>query len=60
MSCDCKRKSENDCICLTNGLNCTDMCSCKDCRNTVIVESDDNETEYDTEDDDDDDEEEDE
>ena len=58
MSCDCKRKCENDCICLTNGLNCTDMCSCEDCRNTVIVESDDNE--YDTEADDDDKEEEDE
>ena len=49
MSCDCKKRCGNNCICLITCLKCTDMCSCKVCSNTVEIESDD-EYEYDSED----------
>ena len=36
LACSCHRKCElPKCVCLTNGLSCTDMCSLKDCDDRV-------------------------
>ena len=47
LSCTCARSCSNDsCICLTNGLKCTDMCRLKNCFNMA----DDNDVEFDSDD----------
>ena len=36
LSCVCKRKCvPNDCICITNGMKCTDMCKLPNCENRI-------------------------
>ena len=47
MSCDCKKKCNESCLCAVNNLKCTDMCSCKNCDNATTIEiydGDDNES----------------
>ena len=38
MSCECKKKCDKTCVCAVNYLKCTDMCSCKNCDNTTLIE----------------------
>ena len=56
--CECKKKcNPPSCICMSNGLFCTDMCTCCDCKNTLdeyVDSSDDNDFEFDDDDDNDD------
>ena len=45
MSCECKKRCSNDCPCVTNNLNCTDMCSCHACENSLEISVSDEELE---------------
>ena len=44
LSCGCKKSGcqNNMCICIANGLKCTDICSCTDCTNCLPDEDDEN------------------
>ena len=52
MSCGCKKKCDETCLCASIYLMCTDMCSCNNCDNKIPIdetydnESDDNLDEY--------------
>ena len=38
LACNCKRKcSLPKCVCLSNGLKCTDMCRLPDCENQASI-----------------------
>ena len=45
MSCGCKKRCSNDYPCVTNNLNCTDMCSCHACENSLEISVSDEELE---------------
>ena len=53
LACNCKRKCERpSCICLENGLKCTDMCRLQDCENQdSVIDMDYSDTGEDIEDD---------
>ena len=42
LSCGCKKSGcqSNRCLCVTNGLSCTDLCDCTTCTNTAPDEDD--------------------
>ena len=44
LSCGCKKSGcqNNMCVCIANGLKCTDLCSCNTCTNSPLDEDDDN------------------
>ena len=40
LSCDCSRFCTTvDCVCIANGLRCTDMCKIKNCDNVAVEDS---------------------
>ena len=51
LSCECKNQCNDRCQCVTNNLNCTDMCSCRDCNNSNTIDESDDETMNDDDDD---------
>ena len=56
LACRCTRSCKLlNCICLLNGLKCTDMCTLKDCNNESVEEVEVNIADYSDEEDDDDD-----
>ena len=50
MLCECRKICNKHCPCVANNLNCTDMCSCRNCENMVEINTSDeevnNEDEY--------------
>ena len=46
LSCNCARSCNNNCVCVTNGLRCTDMFRMKNCSN-MADEGDDSDSEED-------------
>ena len=42
LACGCKKSGcqNNSCLCVTNGLSCTDLCDCSTCTNTTPDEDD--------------------
>ena len=38
MSCECKKKCDKNCLCASNDLKCTDMCSCNNCDNETPID----------------------
>ena len=56
LACRCTRSCKlPNCVCLVNGLKCTDMCTLKDCNNESVEEVEVNIADYSDEEDDDDD-----
>ena len=50
-SCESKNQCNDRCQCVTNNLNCTDTCSCRDCKNSNTIDESDDETMNDDDDD---------
>ena len=44
LSYECKKQCNDRCPCVTNNINCTYMCSCRDCNNSITFDGSDNET----------------
>ena len=44
LSCECKNQCNDRCQLVTNNLSCTDMCSCRDCNNSITIDESDDET----------------
>ena len=44
LSCECKNQCNDRCQCVTNNLNCRDMCSCHDCNISITIDESDDET----------------
>ena len=45
LSCECKKKCDETCLCASNDFKCTDMCSCNNCdKKTPIDETYDDES----------------
>ena len=38
MPCECKKKCDKTCLCASNDLKCTDMCSCNNCDNKATID----------------------
>ena len=51
LSCECKNQCTDRCQRVTNNLNCTDMCFCRDCNNSITIDESDGETRNDDDDD---------
>ena len=51
LSCECKNQCNDRCQCVTNNLNYTDMCSCRDCNNSITFDESDDEIINDDDDD---------
>ena len=46
LSCECKRKCvPNDCVCIANGMKCTEMCKLSSCENRNTEDTDEDELE---------------
>ena len=43
MSCECKKRCNDSCLCVANDLRCTDMCSCSNCGNSMEIDMSDEE-----------------
>ena len=54
MACKCIKRCNETCLCVANGLKCTDMCLCHDCGNREeILYEEEREIEFDSGDEDD-------